>query len=216
MSRTDTLDGLSLQQHSAWNWLELAVVCVAGFVPWVPIPILGLFIAAAVFNWIDNRSWGRRRELGESREFSQNLQSPFSVVIHVVIGMAIGLLGWTVVTLSFGFDDATGLPATAGSFSVLATVVLLSVTIAVAAELVCRGFVLPRVAELSGSPFAGNLAAAVVYGAAVSAGDPGSFFGFTLVGLGFGFLYRASGDRLNLPIAASATIAALTPIATFV
>ncbi len=189
-------------------WLEVAIVCAAGFAPWLPMPILAMFIAAALLNVIGGGSWG-------DGALATTRPRVTSSLVQCLTGVVIGAGSWLLLSFSFGVDRATGFPPADGSLSVLLTISVLVAALATAGELVFRGFVLPRIARATHWPLVGNAVAALGYGVALGGTDPGSVLGYFVIGLGFGFLYHASGDRLTMPIAASVTIAVLGPISSF-
>lgn len=176
-------------------WFEIALVCAAGFIPGMPTPLLAMLAVASVLRWVSGGSWA-----------DGGLGSP-QVARDVVAGVVVGALAFVGVALLAGSAEVPGdLAIVRGNSEALLVVLVLSTALAAAAEMIFRGFILPRVAAATGGNWhLGNLVAAILSGVAIGAGAGWlAMLGAALVGLGFGYLYLGGGRRLLLPVVAHA------------
>lgn len=187
--------------------LEVAVVLVATVVTaWDPPPLgaipvmVPLLIAASAMRWACGRSFGAV------------VRGPIS---WVAIGAAAGLVALVLAVL-IGSPIAevlsertvswTSYPMVRGNFSAFLTFAIVVSAIAVATELVLRGWILERVLELGGT----NGIAIGISAFAEALLLDGPFearMGAFIVGLGLGWMYTASRRNLAVTVAARLSFA---------
>ncbi len=184
---------------------EVAAVIVAAVVAGSDVlgalPVmLPLLVVASLARWACGRS------------FAAVVRGPAS---YVAIGAAAGAVALGL-SLTIGTPIAEALadravvwgtyPLVRGNASAFVTFATIVLAIAVASELVLRGWLVERVLELGGSAamavFAGALAEALV-----TSGPLEARFGGFIVGLGLGAMYVAAGRNAAVTIAARAAFA---------
>jgi hypothetical protein len=177
------------------------VVLVACAVIALPVPAqLPLLLIALISYTIRRKPWSERWVGGQSRALVGATMGAVALAIAVAIGPVLeaqtgGLVGWTRHGIVRGKVDA------------FVTFAMIVAALAVATEIIMRGWILERIRELVSGRI--GVAIAIAVTAAIEAiftGDPGwSSLGAALVSAALSALYLAGGRSLVAPVAARLT-----------
>lgn len=188
------------------KWISFGELCAVGAVIAIGFPfsiMLPLLVVASAALWLRKSSWV---------DVGFDIDDDFLTL--VLVGLVLGALAQVgnVLLLKPELESLSGravelnhLPPLRGNASILVNALLLTWGMVVATEMVFRGFVIDRVAALvtdkQVAHGVGVVISAGLFAWAVGDARLAGVVGAFIAGLGYGYLYLASGRRLVLPIA---------------
>lgn len=188
------------------RWITLGELLLVAAVIAIGFPIsvmLPLVVVASASLWLRKSSWV---DVG----FDVDEQTGKLLAVGAALGALAQLANLLVVKpelerLSGRMVELNYLPFVRGNAAALVNGIILTLALAVATEMVFRGFIIKRVAELVDDKLVahgvGVVVSAGLFAWAVGEGRMSGVVGAFAAGLGYGYLYLACGRRLVLPIA---------------
>ncbi len=192
--------------QSQHKWISFGELLLVGAVIAVGFPVsvmVPLVVVASAGLWLRKASWV---------DVGFDIDEGFAkvVLVGVVLGVVAQFANLLVIKpelehISGRAVELNFLPPLRGNTGILINALLLTWGMVVATEMVFRGFVLNRVAELVDDKQVahgvGVVVSAGMFAWAVGGGRMEGVVGAFIAGVGYGYLYLASGRKLVLPIA---------------
>lgn len=188
------------------KWISFGELLLVGVIISIGFPVsvvLPLLVAASASLWLRKSSW-----IDVGLDIDDDTLKVAG--IGLVLGAAAQFLTLLIVkpeleNLAGRAVELNHLPPLRGNAGILVNSILLTWATVLAAEMVFRGFLIHRVAELVKDKVVahgvGVVISAGLFAWVVGGGRLEGIVGGFIAGLGYGYLYLACGRRLVLPIA---------------